>query len=281
MSQARFSIVTITLNDLKGLVDTYASVAAQTCRDFEWLVVDGGSADGTVEYMQQIYHPKCKWISELDNGLYDAMNKGLERATGDYVIFMNSGDKFAGTNVLSRIASVLDEDGRNWDLVYGDALEIETGGNVLLKRARPTRFVNYGMFTHHQAILYARRAIGCMRYDSRYVIAGDYDFTCRLLAQGGSSLRLGFPVSINKRAGLSEKKAIIGRRENLTIQKAVLRLGLIRRAANYLAFLSSGFLRTHMRGLYDRLRFRHHAPLTDPRQATERDANRFYAGLNH
>ena len=265
MSQPRFSIVTITLNDRHSLVDTHASIVAQTCADYEWLVVDGGSADGTVGYLQQVCHPSCKWISESDNGLYDAMNKGLERATGEYVIFMNSGDKFAGANILSRIASVLDENGRDWDLLFGDALEENPGGDLLLKRARPASFVTYGMFTHHQAMLYARRAIACMRYDSKYVIAGDYDFTCRLLARGGRSFRLGFPVSINKRAGLSEKKACIGRRENLAIQKAVLRLGPVRRTANYGAFLASGFLRTHARGLYDRIRFRHHSPLADTR----------------
>jgi putative colanic acid biosynthesis glycosyltransferase len=189
------------------------------------------------------------------------MNKGLDRATGQYIIFMNSGDRFAGAGTLARIAGALDENGGSWDFLFGDALEEAAGGDLLLKRARPASFVSYGMFTHHQAMLYARRAIAGMRYDCTYVIAGDYDFTCRLLARGASSLYLGFPVTINKRGGLSEKNTGIGRRENLAIQKTVLNLGLARRATNYAAFLGSSFMRTYLRGLYDLIRFRQNIPL--------------------
>ena len=261
MMEPRFSIITIAMNDRAGLAETHERVAAQTCGDFEWLVIDGASSDGTLGYLRQLTQPNCKWISEPDGGLYDAMNKGLDRATGQYVIFMNSGDRFAGADVLSRIANVLDKRGQDRDLLFGDALEETARGALLLKRARSASHVTYGMFTHHQAMLYARRALAGMRYDSTYVIAGDYDFTCRLLARGSSSLYLGFPVSINKRAGLSEKKAGIGRRENLSIQKTVLKLGLARRATNYAAFLGSSFMRTHVRGLYDLIRFRQDIPV--------------------
>jgi putative colanic acid biosynthesis glycosyltransferase len=265
VSQPRFSIVTITLNDHAGLVQTHASVAAQTCTDFEWLVIDGGSADGTIEYLQQIHHPNRKWISETDNGLYYAMNKGLEQATGQYIIFMNSGDRFAGQDVLACIDALLAKDGQAWDLVFGDAYEEDADGKLLFKRARSVEWIRYGMFTHHQAMLYARRAIAGMRYDCRFAVAADYHFTCRLLAGGGSALHLGFPISINQRTGWSEKKADTGRRENLAIQKAVLRLGLARRAANYAAFLGSALMRTYLRSLYDRIRFRLNIPLNDAR----------------
>jgi len=256
MSEPRFSIITITLNDHAGLVRTRASVAAQRCTDFEWLVIDGGSSDGTLEYLRQIRHPNCKWISEPDGGLYDAMNKGLSWATGQYVIFMNSGDRLARPDVLPRIANALEEHGQDWDLVFGDSLEETDRGGLLLKKARGVGFVKYGMFTHHQAMLYARRAIADLRYDCGFVIAADYDLTCRLLARGGSDLRLRFPISINKRAGLSERNAGTGRRENLAIQKRVLRLGRVRRAANYAVLLGSALMRAHLRRLYDCIRFR-------------------------
>jgi putative colanic acid biosynthesis glycosyltransferase len=263
MNQPRFSIVTITLNDCAGLVQTHASVVAQRCVDFEWLVIDGGSADGTVEYLQQLHDPKCKWISEADSGLYGAMNKGLERATGDYIVFMNSGDRFASQDVLGRIETLLVQDGREWDLVFGDAYEEAADGTLFRKRARSAKAITYGMFTHHQAMLYARRAIAGMRYDCRFVVAADYHFTCRLLAEGAATLRLGLPISINKRGGLSEKKAVTGRRENLAIQKSVLQLGPARRVANYVLFLGSGLMRTHLRGLYDRMRFSQDVPAPD------------------
>jgi putative colanic acid biosynthesis glycosyltransferase len=265
MNQPRFSIITITLNDCAGLVQTHASVASQSCTDFEWLVVDGCSGDGTIEYLEEVHHPHCKWVSELDNGLFDAMNKGLERASGQYIIFMNSGDRFAGQDVLARIDILLAKDGQARDLIFGDAYEESADGNLLLKRARSAKWIKYGMFTHHQAMLYSRRAIAGMRYDCSFVVAADYHFTSTLLAKGASTFHVRFPISINERAGWSEKKADTGRRENLAVQRAVLHLGRTRRTANYAVLLGSAVMRMHFRGLYDRLRFRRDVPLNDPR----------------
>ena len=143
---------------------------------------------------------------------------------------MNSGDKLAGQNVLARIDTLISQSGRDWDLVFGDAYEEAADGKLLLKNARSAEAIKYGMFTHHQAMVYARTAVAGMRYDCRFVIAADYHFTCRLLARGGRCLRANFPFSINKRAGVSEKYAQIGRRENLEIQKQVLGLGYLHRA---------------------------------------------------
>jgi putative colanic acid biosynthesis glycosyltransferase len=252
----RFSIVTVSRRDRAGLARTHASVVAQSCTDFEWLVIDGNSADGTIEYLRQVHRQNCHWVSEPDRGLYDAMNKGLEWAKGQYVIFMNSGDRLADPEVLARIDALLAQNGPEWDLLFGDAYEEAADGQLWLKPARPVAGIRYGMFTHHQAMLYARRGIAGRRYNCGFVVAADYHFTCRLLTDGGTSFRLGFPVSINTRSGWSEKKAATGRRENLAIQRDVLQLGAARRAANYAAFLGSGFLRTHLRGLYDRMRFR-------------------------
>jgi putative colanic acid biosynthesis glycosyltransferase len=253
--QPRFSVVTIGLNDSAGFGETRASVDAQLFPDFEWLVLDGGSTDGTLECLRSLDRPNFRWESEPDAGIYDAMNKGLQRAVGQYIIFMNSGDRFAGKNVLTRIDALISQDGQGSDLVFGDAFEETANGRLLLKNARSASAIKYGMFTHHQAMLYARSAVAELRYDCRFVIAADYHFTCRVLARGGRSLRANFPICINKRAGLSEKHAEIGRRENVTIQKEVLGLGSLRRTCNYARFVASNLMRTHMRGVYDRLRF--------------------------
>ena len=258
-SLPRVSVVTITRNDLTGLRQTCASIDAQIFRDFEWIIVDGGSTDGTFEYLRSIDNSNCTWLSEPDKGIYDAMNKGLDRANGRYVIFMNSGDGFAGIDVLSRLA-VVSQDREDWDLVFGDAYEESSDGRLFLKRSRSAGAINYGMFTHHQAMLYSRKAIGDMRYDLGFRVAADYDFTSRLLARGGSSFRVGFPVCICKRAGFSVQNADIGRRENLSIQKNVLLLGPLRRASNYALFVTSNLMRTHLRSLYDKVRFAQHAP---------------------
>ncbi len=109
------SIVTINYNNAEGLRKTLASVASQTYRDIEHIIVDGGSTDGSVdvirEYEQQLHLTQSTkhllWSSENDNGIYDAMNKGVKRATGEYVWILNSGDCAAASNVVERMISVL------------------------------------------------------------------------------------------------------------------------------------------------------------------------------
>lgn len=261
MKLVRFTVITIAFNDLGGLRETRASIDAQAFSDFEWIIVDGGSTDGTLEYLQRLDQPNCRWMSEPDRGIYYAMNKGLDLAAGQYVIFMNSGDTFVGAAVLARADEVIAACENQIDLLFGDAYERSSSGKLLLKPARPANAIKRGMFTHHQAMVYARKGIGDMRYDCRFRMAADYHFTCRLLARGARSFYLGFPICMFERAGFSEKNTEIGRRENLAIQKEVLRLGLVRRTYNYASFLASAFLRIYMRGFYDRLRYRHATPI--------------------
>jgi putative colanic acid biosynthesis glycosyltransferase len=261
----RFSIVTVVLNDKAGFRKTRESVEAQTFPGFEWVIVDGGSTDGTLEDLREIGRANCRWFSEPDKGIYDGMNKGLALATGEYVVFMNSDDRFAGRDVLARIDALLAETEMEWDLVFGDAYQESETGCLLLKKARTVAAIKYGMFTHHQAIVYRRQAIENMRYDLNFAIAGDYHLTSRLLVHGGRSLRAQFPICISSLAGVSEKKAEVGRREALAIQKHVLHLGPLRLAFNHAAFLASNLMRTHMRGLYDRIRFRRATPLHEIR----------------
>ena len=255
MRKHQFSVITIAKNNLPGLIETKASTEAQSCRDFQWIIIDGGSSDGTRELLRLLDRPNLIWVSEPDRGLYDAMNKGLNLATGRYVIFMNSGDRFSSKDVLKRIDRLIAQEGAP-DFIFGDAFEENAKGQLLLKPARPLREIRRGMFTHHQAMIYARNSIGETRYDLRFRVAADYHFTCRVLGNGIRALRAEFPISVNKRAGFSEKNARIGRQENIAIQREVLRVGRIRRTLNYASFLASATLRSHTRGLYDRIRFR-------------------------
>ena len=94
-----FSIITVTRNDIDGLSRTAQSIATQTYKDFEWIIIDGDSQDGTKNYLNAQEMTR-KWVSEPDQGLYDAMNKGLDIAQNHYVVFMNSGDYFAHLNTL-------------------------------------------------------------------------------------------------------------------------------------------------------------------------------------
>lgn len=104
----KFSIITVVFNALDALKTTVASVQAQEYTDFEHIVVDGGSCDGTVDYLHSLENRLSLWISEPDKGIYDAMNKGLLLARGDYVYFLNAGDIFVATHSLCDVAAKLD-----------------------------------------------------------------------------------------------------------------------------------------------------------------------------
>ncbi len=252
-----FSIITITLNDKKGFCETRASIEEQSLQDFEWIVIDGGSTDGTVVELEACNFPNFAYVSEKDKGLYNAMNKGLARCRGRYVIFMNSADYFADLMVLAAVKERILASGQAPDMVYGDALEKTVEGRLLLKKARSIDWLHYGMHTHHQAILYSRDALADLSFDESFKVAGDYDLTCRVYRKGGASLGVDLPICIFSRGGVSEKKSYIGRRENWRVQREVLRQGVGQRLTTRSAYLASSVVRTKLRLVYDWFRFQH------------------------
>ncbi len=110
------SIITINLNNLKGLIKTFESVINQSNKDYQFIVIDGGSTDGSIDYIKKNESFFSYWISEPDKGVYHAMNKGLEKAEGDFCIFLNSGDRFYSNYILSEVSNLIQS---NYDLVYG------------------------------------------------------------------------------------------------------------------------------------------------------------------
>lgn len=212
-SQPFFSIVTVTRNNLPGLRATAASVVTLSTSDYEWIVIDGDSSDGSKAYLQTL---TAHWTSEPDRGIYDAMNKGLRQATGDYVIFMNAGDVFASRDVLAEIKVALDYRKIQPDFIYGDAIE---DGHP--KMARPHRKIASGMFTHHQAMLYRRAALDDIRYDLQYEIAADYDFTARVLQKGGDVFYFPMPICTFEPGGISQQRVTQGRREQSAIRRTL------------------------------------------------------------
>ncbi len=99
----KFSIITINYNNCKGLHRTLDSIIGQTCKDFEWIVIDGGSTDGSKELIEQHQDAVTYWCSEPDKGIYNAMNKGVSKASGDYCLFLNSGDNLCDVNVMGKL----------------------------------------------------------------------------------------------------------------------------------------------------------------------------------
>jgi putative colanic acid biosynthesis glycosyltransferase len=229
----RFSVVTICYNDLGGLRRTHESVRGQSCRDFEWVIVDGGSTDGSVEWIKDVVGPSARWASERDRGLYDAMNKGLERARGEYIVFLNSGDCFADADSLAAVERVLVATG--WpDFVYGDSIDVYPDGSHAYRPTRGHDTLWRGMFTSHQSMYFARHRIGGLRHALELRFSADYDFVARFLSANGASAstaRVPAPLCrffIGGQSGVHRMRAIA---EDNHIRREVLRVSLpVRRA---------------------------------------------------
>ena len=126
MNQPLLSIITVTWNAAGVIAPTIASLKAQTCRDFEWLVIDGASRDNTLSLVREAGIDGTRVVSEPDSGLYDAMNKGLARACGRYVLFLNAGDALADADTLARYAAAAGEG--DPDVIYGQTRLVDAGG---------------------------------------------------------------------------------------------------------------------------------------------------------
>lgn len=124
------SVITINYNNAEGLKRTFESVFSQTSAEFEYIVIDGGSSDGSKELIEQNKNRISCWISEKDRGIYHAMNKGISAANGEYVIFINSGDLLYDKNIVEKILPELD----GTDVVSGDLNIIEKDGRIWMNR---------------------------------------------------------------------------------------------------------------------------------------------------
>ena len=180
----RFSIVTITKNNPVGFQKTKQSVELQSFSDFEWVVVDGDV--------------------EPDNGIYDAMNKGLNRAVGEYVIFMNAGDIFADENTLKHISKY------KANFIYGDSVD---------KKSKHISKIKNGMITHHQSMVYKRDVIGDLRFDETYSLAADYKFTIEFLRLCSSFQYLNHPLCVFEMGGVSQQNARASRHQEIKIRQ--------------------------------------------------------------
>lgn len=209
-----FSIITINFNHYDGLHRTAQSLYQQQCHYYEWIVIDGGSTDGSVAFLQK-QEDTCHWISEPDRGIYDAMNKGIDRAQGQYLWFMNAGDIFYDNHTLSMVHEKI----RGHDFIYGDAIEGDH-----MKKARHHKNTLYknalwGMITHHQSMIYCRNTIGTSRYSTSFDIAADYDFTIRFLSKSKSVCYLETPLCIFEEGGISQQKTLKARHEQFIIRQ--------------------------------------------------------------
>lgn len=254
----KISVVTITYNDAAGLAKTIASVNSQTTRDrIEYIIVDGASTDETPGILSANSDKTDILISEPDRGIYDAMNKGLTVASGDYVIFMNSGDCFTDSNAIATIIESIEQSGRQPAVVYGRYRETagDTTGTPI--PCRSPKKIWYGPVASHQSTLYhlpTLRSLG-LQYDLSYRIAADYKLTLSLLKSTGfDALPLDLCISDFDTTGASNQNQNTGLKEANRARREVLGWGKLRCALLSTALYGARYMKKYMRPLYRLLR---------------------------
>lgn len=216
------SIVTVNLNDRAGLERTLDSVAAQTFGDRELVVIDGGSTDGSVDAIRARGALVTAWTSEPDRGVYDAQNKGLARARGAYVLFLNSGDVLASPDALERLLAGPPRE----DIVYGDAIVAHADGRReprTVPELLTLEFMMEATLVHPATAI--RRALleRVGPYDSGLRIAADYELFLRAVVMEKATTRhVPYPIAVHASGGLSWTRPELTSAERRIIQARTL-----------------------------------------------------------
>ncbi|GAB3918641.1 glycosyltransferase family 2 protein [Mucilaginibacter boryungensis] len=213
------SVITIVYNNVKDIERTMLSVINQTHPNIEYIIIDGLSTDGTLDVISKYQDRISKLISETDEGIYDAMNKGLAAATGDYVIFMNSGDEFYSNDTVAKVFVT----SPGADIYYGETEMINDRLESLGRRRHrvPENFTwrdfKYGMSVSHQAI-YIRRELA-EPYDRQYQLSSDIDWIIRAAKKAKKIVKIDGYVARYLVGGMSKKRHRQSLNERFDIMK--------------------------------------------------------------
>ena len=200
------SVITVVYNNARDIERTLLSVIGQTHTGIEYIVIDGASADGTQEIISRYRNRIQTYLSEPDKGIYDAMNKGLALATGEYIIFMNSGDEFYAANTVEKVFGTAPDA----DIYYGETEMVNEQRESLGQRrhAAPAKFTwrsfNYGMSVSHQAIYIRRSLTG--PYDPAYQLSADIDWIIRAAKKAQKIVKVDGYVAKYLVGGMSKAK---------------------------------------------------------------------------
>lgn len=193
------SVVTICYNAKNDLEKTILSVLSQTYQDIEYIIIDGGSTDGTVDIIHKYSERLFYWISEPDKGIYDAMNKGMDRATGSWINFMNAGDTFCDNEVIKNIFGY--NDLSDYSVIYGDCYVSKLNQLQYLKASSMKKVHVQMPFCHQSSFIRKTR----LRFSIDLKIAADYQMIYEYYRMNGISsfLYISKPISVFDATGIS------------------------------------------------------------------------------
>lgn len=202
-----FSIITVCYNSLPRLKMTVASVLSQKFSNYEYLIIDGLSSDGTRDFLSEISFDQVevRYISERDAGIYDAMNKATQLAKGEYLLFLNAGDLFASDSILEELARI---SMRAAEIVFGDTIYAYSPDKLFLRKAKPIDSLAKGMPFCHQSVFVRRELLLEHPFNLKYKVAADYEFFCFAFSRKANFRYIPIPISIFEVGGVSDIKRV-------------------------------------------------------------------------
>lgn len=216
--QPKISVITVVYNSERYIEKTINSIINQTYPNIEYIIIDGGSTDGTIAIIKKYEEYLTKWISEIDDGLYYAMNKGIKTATGDYIWFINSGDEIYTENTAEDIFSSINQ---TVDIIYGETEIIDFKGNSLRMRRHSSpekltwKSLKYGMKVCHQSILVHKNLIES--YNTNYKFSSDFEWVLRMLKKASLVVNSRIILSKFMEGGLTKKSMFASLKERFKI----------------------------------------------------------------
>jgi putative colanic acid biosynthesis glycosyltransferase len=255
-----FSVITVTLNDRENFESTLKSVIRQRRTlgqgNIEYIVIDGGSGDGTLDAIRGAEEAIDRWVSEPDRGPCDALNKGVSLASGKYLSFLMAGDTYAEEDTLRKVQDSVYGSGHP-DFIYGDSMDRSLNGHLLLKKARHHKWAWYGMFTRTPAMFFKREIVDRHRLTHcvEYSIACDYAFTVEFLDRGRTEKKVDFPVCTFLHGGREFRMAMAGLKEQWHIRRDVMNYNILTRSAISTVHMFSLGLRMYAFPIYSLLRY--------------------------
>lgn len=231
-----FTVVTVTYNAADNISQTIESVLLQDCNDFEYIIYDGLSTDGTLNlakdyksnYKYDRERIKISIYSEKDAGIFDAMNKAAVKAHGEFIIFLNAGDYFANNNILSKVKNTIKSS--KADIIYGNHINYYNNLYKIVP-AKDPEFITKGMICAHQAIFTKKELLLNVPYSTEYKMTADYNFYLSMYLDGKKFLRLDLNIAYFEVNGISQKKCKVTQQERL---KLLYHYGLISKRIYFL-----------------------------------------------
>lgn len=203
MMQTKISIITVCYNAIEGIEKTILSVLGQSYSNIEYIVIDGGSTDGTIDVIQKYRGNIAYFVSEQDDGIYDAMNKGVRVATGEWINFLNAGDFFASDDAIKVLLSV---DTEGIDVIYGDSIEVDRGFFRLMPSSAEVKRMEYEQVYRHgsslvRASVHKQHLFDLKRKDLGYAL--DWELIHRLYIDGFEFKRVDMAIECYELQGTS------------------------------------------------------------------------------